>query len=613
MEGIIKKLYDDSDKIVFPVTSEKAIYMESGKTLKEDLDGRLATINSELNEKTNYDYGQNKIVFGQEYLSAFHRTLRYTSNSSTVIGTGDSTMAGDSAGIEKIDYLIRSYANRDGIGDRINVINAGHSGKNSLDWINTYLAQDMSLNPKLYIIRWGINDRTADTTNFENQMRQGLTTFRASFPLNVCSVVLMTPSTTYYTDDASRIWNEKINIILRKLAREFQCVFIDTFQYLIDSKNGADYMDTPYVDKPTEHIHPNGIMNIWITDLIYKIIFPSSLLNLLKKGVMTSNINLIGNTVDNKSVGEVEIKGGKYPIRYYTIGKNKVDSSNYILDNGISLTNGIDLSHLESVKQYTVYCPNATRVKVATTSGASAGNTLASIDANTLTFTYDVTQAWKLFIWGTTREIAKATCYEGANVFAEYEPFKYHYKELLLDAPLSNMGGSLYSEVKNNQFFNNVGTLILDGSSSTGISLTDTSKANTVQYTITLVQSTLKSGGEIKSDRFQTVAYADRNIDQEGVCVSATNILLRVDRLKLNSGQTVTDLMNWLVNNHTSFYYQLAVPTSTKIENANIMLYSDIKLTNAVKPSISYSVANKDNAIQFLYDEIEALRKKVGY
>ncbi|MFS0763914.1 hypothetical protein [Peribacillus phoenicis] len=62
---------------------------------------------------------------------------------------------------------------------------------------------------------------------------------------------------------------------LKRLAREFKCVFIDTYAYLQDSRNAFDYMDSTFSGKSS--MHPKEVMNLWIGDIIYNVLFPRSL------------------------------------------------------------------------------------------------------------------------------------------------------------------------------------------------------------------------------------------------------------------------------------------------------------------------------------------------
>src|SRR5690606_21248723 len=97
-------------------------------------------------------------------------------------------------------YLIHALLKLEGIqrGHSVDTVNAGHSGKNTAEWVSTYLSGDLAQAPDLYIVRWGINDPTSGRSiqDFATSLRQGLQTIRASKGVGELSVLLMTPNTT---------------------------------------------------------------------------------------------------------------------------------------------------------------------------------------------------------------------------------------------------------------------------------------------------------------------------------------------------------------------------------------------------------------------------------
>jgi lysophospholipase L1-like esterase len=87
MQGIIKKLYDNLNNIVFPVTHEKSIYMDSGKSLAEE----LSEFNSSLNKKAKQVDVNNALL-----LKANQTSLDTTNNNISNLQTQVSNMGSGS-------------------------------------------------------------------------------------------------------------------------------------------------------------------------------------------------------------------------------------------------------------------------------------------------------------------------------------------------------------------------------------------------------------------------------------------------------------------------------------------------------------------------------------
>ncbi|MGN0026789.1 MAG: GDSL-type esterase/lipase family protein, partial [Clostridium sp.] len=252
-------------------------------------------------------FNQEGLVFGQEYLNPFHTKVKawnfpewvQPNNKLKVVFSGDSTTENYSGVYGGLDTYLEQFASADGL-YMINAICKGHSGEDTEHWNNKYAVADVTdtnNKPDLYIIRWGINDpyyskvdnsnlgeqttpnpnrRTA--TEFNASLRAGLQKIRAQRPYTDLPIVLMTPSSTNDVPNGrDSAWYESIIPYIRQAARDFQCVFIDTYQYLYDSTNAIDTMDNPYSDG--RHIHPNEMRNSWIVGLIYETILPKSIIN----------------------------------------------------------------------------------------------------------------------------------------------------------------------------------------------------------------------------------------------------------------------------------------------------------------------------------------------
>lgn len=223
-----------------------------------------------------------KYVTGFEYLFHYHEKLR-TKQDVGVVFSGDST-TDDGPWVTDKNYLIHNIARsmliKRGVRNAT-CINAGHSNMSAIQWESTYLSEDLLLNPDLYIWRWGLNDgaytpKTDRLQVFTDALRNGLTTLRAQYNANQMSVVLMMPnSTNDPTHGRDSEWFDLIYPVIFQAARDFQCCFVDTYHYLLDSTN-ITWQDEP-MGIPGVHIHPLNTGVAWIASLLEDILVPPAL------------------------------------------------------------------------------------------------------------------------------------------------------------------------------------------------------------------------------------------------------------------------------------------------------------------------------------------------
>lgn len=223
---------------------------------------------------------QLKLVDGMEYMVHANELCRVNSPVK-LIASGDSTTSGD--GITDPEYLIHTLCkaelNKHGI-KTVTAINGGHSGMRTPQWQTIYLADDLAQNPDLYILRWGLNDgahtpKSERLQVFTDALRGGLSTMRAAKSVNDMSVVLMMPNST--NDPANgrdAEWFEEIYPVIKQAARDFQCCFVDTYNFLLDSTNVVWEDD---IGGDGVHIHPLNIGNAWIVSLLSQVIIPDTL------------------------------------------------------------------------------------------------------------------------------------------------------------------------------------------------------------------------------------------------------------------------------------------------------------------------------------------------
>lgn len=254
--------------------------------------------------KADYTYqsGRDRYIFGTEHLSAWHKKiinadpLVQTITPLKIVIPGDSTMAGTGVTTGfRFDELLKTFSIKDGI-PYLDFINTAVGGMAAFQYdTQGYIESDIARSPNLFILRWGINEpgflkdgspapldagadfpNRRDENDFNTSLRSILTKIRALLPLENCSIVLMTPNSTYDEPNGRySIWYEKINPIIRQCAIDFKCCFFDTYRLWYDSVNASDYMDSPMGDS-IRHIHPNDVFNMWITSEFYNVILPKS-------------------------------------------------------------------------------------------------------------------------------------------------------------------------------------------------------------------------------------------------------------------------------------------------------------------------------------------------
>lgn len=223
-------------------------------------------------------------VFGLEYIWAFHKKM-YDQGTPTIVLCGDSTTQGSTSDANYSPGNLIQQLMLENYMTSGTIFNDGVSGSDTDQWVSSYLPASIARNPDLMIIRYGINDGASNRAGFESDLRAGLALIRASRSLSQTAIILMTPNSTNDTPNGrDETWDLIINPIIRKAARDYNCVFIDTYTYFRDSVNAGAWMDNPYGDG--RHIHPEYLMNLWIFNLVGKVMFPQG----FKRLIGTTNI-----------------------------------------------------------------------------------------------------------------------------------------------------------------------------------------------------------------------------------------------------------------------------------------------------------------------------------
>lgn len=230
------------------------------------------------------------VYFGKEYLGRVSSSILYGTSLKIVLA-GDSTFAMNDGIVGSCPkYIAKCFAKA---GANFSLVNKAVSGQSVNDWIANCVDGEIAENPNLYIIRIGFNNNSLETTwtiakaieDYETRMRYALNKIRTSLALGICSVVLMSPSTSNDTpNNRDYVIRQLQSLVLRKLAREFQCGFFDTYKCMQDATPDNNMFDDPYGDG--RHIHPTKYWNLYMISELCDFLIPSVLMN---NGVLAQN------------------------------------------------------------------------------------------------------------------------------------------------------------------------------------------------------------------------------------------------------------------------------------------------------------------------------------
>lgn len=236
------------------------------------------------------------LVFGTEYLSKFHLTIR-GAGTPIIRMTGDSTTVGSNLPApegqgyiwQTLQLLLANHIPKFTVN-----YNVDGAGKTINWWRNDALGltADLAATPNLLIIRWGLNPYDpgggADlAVTFRTELRAALTHIRTTSakPVEDLSIVLMTPSPA---DNAGAspardlAYILSLNGAVREAARDFQCCFIDTTRLWIDACADDNWMlplgsEVPPSAPAGEHVHPYSVFTETIASKIFETILPESI------------------------------------------------------------------------------------------------------------------------------------------------------------------------------------------------------------------------------------------------------------------------------------------------------------------------------------------------
>lgn len=219
----------------------------------------------------------NRFVAGTEYLYQWLTALTAGTAVKSVF-SGDSTVIGLSGSLGPL--LTQRYGN-------VTIVTNSFSGEHTGQWNATRLATDIAAVPNLLIWHWGMNDCSGlsrTPAQFETDLRAGLTTFRGSYPLATCGVVLMTPNAA--GDDATgrnEAQAAQLRPIIRRAATDFKCAYFDTSGIYNDGTVGGN---TSWLD--VNLVHPQSAQNNAISGELLDLILPAGM-RLAVEGIGVGN------------------------------------------------------------------------------------------------------------------------------------------------------------------------------------------------------------------------------------------------------------------------------------------------------------------------------------
>lgn len=232
------------------------------------------------------------IFEGEEFLAHWYSLLAIPANS-VVLLAGDSTVSGQSVTTPFIpNNLLDTIIGRNLSAPAIQVLNYGVGATKTSQWATTAAGPTYSVetqivqSPDLWIIRYGLNDASPESTPieerlalFEGYLKDGIDKIRVQQGDNtVTSILIMSPNSAQaQPENESWLgpWTKLTSEACRKIAREKQCGFFDTYHLLPDSNGLWQDTLTP-IQNGYRHLHPNDAGNSMIYSALVSAIIPQS-------------------------------------------------------------------------------------------------------------------------------------------------------------------------------------------------------------------------------------------------------------------------------------------------------------------------------------------------
>lgn len=299
-----------------------------------------------------YSNPRSKFVTGQEYLNYVTNKMIVAdgvtaSKKTYILWSGDSTVVGVNT-LWPPASIGDFYAKRYGIIDVKNTA-LGHSGQSLYEWGYFYIDTEWSQHAAadLIILRWGINDpmQGYNLQQCHDALDRGLSKLRANKTVGQQSIIIMSPNSTSDTQNGrDEKWYEQLTALMRAKAKQYQCMFFDTYGMWQDSRSGAGYwLDNPYGDG--RGIHPNDAFTAQIHRELFEYIYgPCAVIN--------GSSNLFSNNGSS-----IQFIGSAYPPNTFHIGASwwRTDpaDASWPLDGTVQVERFVDGVAVQKIYGYT--------------------------------------------------------------------------------------------------------------------------------------------------------------------------------------------------------------------------------------------------------------------
>ena len=204
------------------------------------------------------------------------------------------------------------------------------------------------------------------------------------------------------------------------------------------------------------------------------------------------------------------------------------------------------------------------------------------------------------------------------NVATEFEPYQEDKTQILLDEPLVRLPNGVCDEItRDGILIRRVGKIVFTGIESWNLSKTSD---NTILFEVGVSNIKIDKRGNILPMCDKLLASLQSNIwnnDIEGVSYTDNinnRFRIRINKNRLNT-QDLTGFKQWLSQNPTTVYYELAEPIATELPAPCLRIFKDghITFNTLVAPESNHVVQlNKSAQIERSIREVQSLNGRVG-
>jgi len=271
------------------------------------------------------------VGFGDEYLY-YLRKLWSLGRKVLIVLAGDSTMEGDGVldQIYKPQYGLYNSFVLAGMPEP-DIVLMAVPGSTAKQWVQDTLPGQLALNPDVMIIRTLLNDQApAYRDSAEYWFRQGLAMIRADGKdVDHRTCIIEMPNAT---SDSS--WYLEIEPWVRRAARDYQCLFIDTY---------TQWRDWAASDSlQPDHTHPGNVLSMAIVGQMADAIVPRGI------SQMIGNNNFVNGTDSANGFWTPSTVNGYYRPQFQPgISQYPVVDGYYPMGGGLLTFQTTDSSYLQ--------------------------------------------------------------------------------------------------------------------------------------------------------------------------------------------------------------------------------------------------------------------------